>query len=254
MRYVTSGVLAVVIELLLLLGIVGMVNSSSKKPISYPQIISVNLSVAPSAPKSVSVKKGTEEKGKEGKSRISEEDMKLLTALKKLAGKTSKRKAGSPNGAKMAPLYKPSATPTVNASNSPFTSPNDVNPSIPKSYNPQFAQVNATVTSVYAFSQLINLGIPNFQEIEGSMRRDYEMALAKLPTEKAYTLGGTVKGIVEVQKDGSVRVQKIISSPSVTLTDIYVRNIEKLVTFPRSFALKDIEIDAIFNPSSKTVK
>lgn len=81
------------------------------------------------------------------------------------------------------------------------------------------------------------------------MRRDYIEALQKLPTEIAYTLAGTVKGIVEVQTDGNVKVSKIISSPSVVLTDIYVRNIEKFVTFPRSLALEGIEIDATFTPS-----
>ncbi len=254
MRYVTSGVLAVVIELLLLLGIVGMVNSSTKKVVTYPQIISVNLSVAPSAPTVASIKKGTQEKGQKGQSPISEEDMKLLASLKKLPGKVYKRKLGNPNGIKEISPYTPSATPSLNASNFSFAPYNEVNPTIPKSFNSQFAQVNATVTSVYTFSQLVNLGIPNFQEIEGSMLHDYKAALSRLPSEKAYTLGGMVKGIVEVQRDGSVKVQRIISSPSVTLTDIYVRNIEKFITFPRSFALRDIEIDAIFNPSSQTIK
>jgi hypothetical protein len=253
LRYVTSGVLAVVIELLLLVGVVGMVNSSPKKVVSYPEMISINLTAAPSVSVKSTVKTKEVEKGEGGSAPLSEEEMKLISALQKIPT-TPKKKEGNPKGSARVQLYKESATSTINASNVEFTAPTDVNPTISKSFNPQIAQVNASVTSVYAFSQLVNLGIPNFEDIEGSMKKDYELALAKLPTEQAYTLGGMVKGIVEVQKDGSVRVQKIISSPSVTLTDIYVRNIEKMVTFPRSFALKDIEIDAFFNPSSKSVK
>lgn len=97
---------------------------------------------------------------------------------------------------------------------------------------------------------LVNIqSIPNFQSLVDGMRRDYIAELKKLPTEIAYTLEGTVKGIVEVKTDGNVEVVKILSSPSIVLTDIYVRNIEKFVTFPRSFALEGIEIDATFTPS-----
>jgi len=252
---VTSGVLAAIIELLLLVGVVGMVNSSPKKIVTYPQVISINLTAAPTVSVQAPAKARTEEKGENGSAPLTEEEMKLISALKKIPAQVQ-RKKGNPHGVAHVKLYEESATSTLNASsNKEFTiPPSQINPIIPKSFNPQIAQVNASVTSVYTFSSLINLGIPNFQEIESSMKKDYELALAKLPTEKAYTLGGMVKGIVEVQTDGSVRVQKIISSPSVTLTDIYVRNIEKLVTFPRSFALKDIEIDALFNPTSKSVK
>ncbi len=253
MRYVTSSVLAVVIELLLIVGVVGMVNSSPKKVVSYPEMISINLTAAPTVSVKASTKPKAIKKGEGGTAPLSEEDVKIISALEKLPSKP-KKKEGNPQGSARVELYRESATSTVNASNVEFSVAGNVNPTIPKSFNPQIAQVNASVTSVYAFSQLINLGIPNFQEIEGSMRKDYEIALAKLPTEEAYTLGGMVKGIVEVQTDGSVKVQKIISSPNVKLTDIYIRNIEKMVTFPRSFALKDIEIDALFNPSSKSVE
>lgn len=116
-----------------------------------------------------------------------------------------------------------------------------VAPQIPKVITPPSTIVN------YNFLNLQN--VPNFQSLVDQMRKDYIMALQKLPTEIAYTLAGTVKGIVEVQTDGNVKVLKIISSPSVVLTDIYVRNIEKFVTFPRSLALEGIEIDATFTPS-----
>lgn len=97
---------------------------------------------------------------------------------------------------------------------------------------------------------LVNIqSIPNFQSLVDGMRRDYINELKKLPTEIAYTLEGTVKGVVEIQTDGNVKVVKIISSPSIVLTDIYVRNIEKFVAFPRSLALEGLEIDATFTPS-----
>ncbi|WP_456400927.1 hypothetical protein [Mesoaciditoga sp.] len=253
MRYVTSGVLAVVIELLLLVGVVGMVNSSPKKVVSYPKVISINLAAAPAVTVKSAIQHKSVQKGEKGSAPLSEEDMKILSALERLPT-TPKKKRGNPKGNSRVQLFEKAASSTLNASNVELTPPNDVNPIMSKSFNPQEAQANASITSIYNFSQLVNLGIPNFEEIEGSMKKDYELALAKLPTEKAYTLGGMVKGIVEVQKDGTVRVQKIISSPSVTLTDIYVRNIEKMITFPRSFALKDIEIDAYFNPSSKAIQ
>ncbi|MGC8545441.1 hypothetical protein [Athalassotoga sp.] len=116
-----------------------------------------------------------------------------------------------------------------------------VAPQIPKVITPPSTVVN------YNFLSLQN--VPNFQSLVAQMRKDYIEALQKLPTEIAYTLAGTVKGIVEVQTDGNVKVLKIINSPSVVLTDIYVRNIEKFVTFPRSLALEGIEIDATFTPS-----
>ncbi len=116
-----------------------------------------------------------------------------------------------------------------------------VAPQIPKIITPPSTVVN------YNFLSLQN--VPNFQSLVAQMRKDYIEALQKLPTEIAYTLAGTVKGIIEVQTDGNVKVLKIISSPSVVLTDIYVRNIEKFVTFPRSLALEGIEIDATFTPS-----
>lgn len=116
-----------------------------------------------------------------------------------------------------------------------------VAPQIPKSST----QPSTVIT--YNFANLQN--VPNFQSLVGQMRKDYIDALKKLPTEIAYTLSGTVKGIVEVQTDGNVKVVRIKSSPSVVLTDIYVRNIEKFVTFPRSLALEGIEIDASFTPS-----
>jgi len=113
-------------------------------------------------------------------------------------------------------------------------------------------QIPKTITlpSTVVNYNLVNLkNIPNFQSLVEQMRKNYIAVLQKLPTEIAYTLAGTVKGIVEVQTDGNVKVLKILSSPSVVLTDIYVRNIEKFVTFPRSLALKGIEIDASFTPS-----
>lgn len=116
-----------------------------------------------------------------------------------------------------------------------------VAPQIPKNST----QPSTVIT--YNFANLQNM--PNFQSLVDQMRHDYIDAMRKLPTEIAYTLSGTVKGIVEVQTDGNVKVVQIKSSPSVVLTDIYVRDIEKFVTFPRSLALEGIEIDASFTPS-----
>ncbi len=255
MRYVTSGVLAVVLELLIVIGLVGMIGASPKKIVTYPEMISINLSSAP-AMSMVSSPVNVTRKGESGKSKISPKlsktDTKIINTLKNITLVASKS-VGNPKGSNV-PLYEEKVVSSMPASPAGFVSPSGVSPSIPKSINPQFAQVNASTTLAYTFSQLVNLGIPNFQTVQGSMKRDYELELSKLPTAMAYTLSGVVKGIAEVQKDGSVRVQKIISSPSVILTDIYVRNIEKLVSFPRSFALQNIEIDAIFNPSSGEIK
>lgn len=257
MRYVTSGVLAVALELLIVAGVVGMIGASPKNIVTYPEMISINLTSAPAISMTSSLinaaRKGENGKGKKISPKLSETDTKIINTLKNITVMTSKKNAGSPKGSNV-PLYEQKVTPSMPASSAEFVSPSEVNPSIPKSINPQFAQVNASTTLAYTFSQLIDLGIPNFQVVQGSMKRDYELELSKLPTAMAYTLSGVVKGIAEVQKDGSVRVQKIISSPSVILTDIYVRNIEKLVSFPRSFALQNIEIDAIFNPSSGEIK
>jgi hypothetical protein len=136
---------------------------------------------------------------------------------------------------------KPVITPVITPQPSPAYVPPQLLPQIPKVITQP-----ATIPT-YTFANLSN--IPNFQSLVDQMRRDYIAALRKLPTEIAYTLAGTVKGIIEVQTDGSVKVVKVISSPSVVLTDIYVRNIEQFVTFPRSLALTGIEIDATFNPS-----
>ncbi len=255
MRYVTSGVLAVMVELLIVIGLVGMMGASSKKIVTYPEMISINLKSAP-AMSMVSSPINATRKGKNGKSKIgpklSQTDAKIINTLKKITLVASKS-VGNPTGSNV-PLYEERVVPSLPASPARFVSPSEVNPSISKSINPQFAQVSASTTLAYTFSQLVNLGIPNFQAIQGIMKRDYELELSKLPTAMAYTLSGVVKGMIEVQKNGSVRVQKIMSSPSVILTDIYVRNIEKLVSFPRSFALQNIEIDAIFNPSSGEIK
>jgi hypothetical protein len=120
---------------------------------------------------------------------------------------------------------------------------------VPPVVAPQIPKIVTPPSTVVSYNLLSLQNVPNFQSLVAQMRRDYIEALQKLPTEIAYTLAGTVKGIVEVQTDGNVKVSKIISSPSVVLTDIYVRNIEKFVTFPRSLALKGIEIDATFTPS-----
>ncbi len=255
MRYVTSSILAVVLELLIVIGLVGIMGASSKKIVAYPEIISINLSSAP-AMSMVSSPTYVTRKGESGKNKISpklsQTDAKIINTLKNITLATSKG-VGNPKGSKV-PLYEEKVASSMPSSPSEFVNPSEVNPSIPKGTNPQFIQVNASTTLIYNFSQLVNLGIPNFRAVQGEMKRDYELELSKLPTAMAYTLSGVVKGIAEVQRDGSVRIQKIISSPSVILTDIYVRNIEKIVSFPRSFALKNIEIDAIFNPSSGEIK
>jgi hypothetical protein len=120
---------------------------------------------------------------------------------------------------------------------------------VPPVVAPQIPKIVTPPSTVVSYNLVSLQNVPNFQSLVAQMRRDYIEALQKLPTEIAYTLAGTVKGIVEVQTDGNVKVSKIISSPSVVLTDIYVRNIEKFVTFPRSLALEGIEIDATFTPS-----
>ncbi len=120
---------------------------------------------------------------------------------------------------------------------------------VPPIVAPQIPKTITLPSTVINYSLLNLQNVPNFQSLVDQMRKDYIAALQKLPTEIAYTLAGTVKGIIEVQTDGNVKVLKIVSSPSVVLTDIYVRNIEKFVTFPRSLALEGIEIDATFTPS-----
>lgn len=143
--------------------------------------------------------------------------------------------------AKPQPVIPQTTTPTPKPSPTQTYVPPVVAPQIPKTITPPSTIPNYN---------LVNLqNIPNFQSLVDQMRKNYIAVLQKLPTEIAYTLAGTVKGIVEVQTDGNVKVVKILSSPSVVLTDIYVRNIEKFVTFPRSLALEGIEIDASFTPS-----
>ncbi len=139
------------------------------------------------------------------------------------------------------PVIPQTQVPTPKPSPTQTYVPPIVAPQIPKAITQPSTIIN------YSFLNLQN--IPNFQSLVDQMRKDYIAALQKLPTEIAYTLAGTVKGVVEVQTDGNVKVLKILSSPSVVLTDIYVRNIEKFVTFPRSLALEGIEIDATFTPS-----
>ncbi len=150
------------------------------------------------------------------------------------------------------PAPAPKQTVAVPQSSTPKSSPTQtyILPQIPSEIPKSSAQPSLPST-IYTFTNLSN--IPNFQSLVNQMRRDYIRALSNLPNEIAYTLAGTVKGIVGIQKDGSVKVIKIISSPSVVLTDIYVRNIEQFVTFPRSYALEGIEIDTTFTPSASSV-
>ncbi len=243
--------LAVLLELLLLFGLVSMVNSSSKNVVMSPEVLSIQMTaVAP--PTKAAVQVASSGKGEGGtKLSLSSADLKMLAELK--GYKPPQKPEGSPKGTKASGPYEAQTT-TLSTPATYIYKPADVNPMIQKTYTPQIASVNASTTLTYTFSQLVNLGIPNFQAIEAPMKRDYELELSKLTTERAYTLGGTVKGIVKVQTDGSVKVVKVISSPSVLLTDIYTRNLEKFLTFPRSFALQGIQIDATFNPSSGTIK
>ena len=257
MRYVTSTVLAVVLEFLILIGLVGMFNSAPANLVTSPEMISIRLK-ATTVP--VSVKNTTANLTRKGKNakgssvpNLSSVDAKVLNALKSFKKSKPPKSVGNPKG-NIAPLRVTKEKPGVVSSSVKFLKPAEINPVLSKTVNPQFVTANASFTKAYTFSQLMDLGIPNFQSIEGAMKRDYELELSKLPTEMAYTLGGIVKGIIEVQTNGSVKVQRILSSPSVILTDIYVRNLEKFVTFPRSFALQDLEIDAIFDPSSGKIK
>ncbi|GEM_PF-1637275 len=257
MRYVTSAVLAVILELLILAGLVGMINSAPANLVTYPEMISIRLkaTTVPTSAKNTSAnptRKGESLKGNNIPS-LSPVDARVLSTLKSFKKPKPPRSVGNPKGTNV-PLRVIKEKPSMPSSLVGILKPSEINPVLSKTVNPQFVSANASFTRAYTFSQLMDLGIPNFQSIEGAMKRDYELELSKLPTEMAYTLGGVVRGIVEVQTDGSVKVQRILSSPSVILTDIYVRNLEKFVTFPRSFALQDLEIDAVFNPSSGEIK
>ncbi len=258
MRYVTSAVLAVVVELIILTGLIGMFNSAHVNVVTYPQVLTISLKAVTVPVSEKTASTNLNSKGENGKTKqapsLSLSDMRLISTLKSFKKPQKPKPAGTSKASKVGPYMAKEKPSMPSSSLAGSFKPAEVNPTLSKTVNPQFVTVNASFLGVYTFSQLVNLGIPNFQTIEGFMKRDYKIALSKLPTAMAYTLGGAVKGIVEVQTDGSVKVQRILSSPSVILTDIYTRNLEKFVTFPRSFALKDIEIEAIFNPSSGTVK
>jgi len=96
------------------------------------------------------------------------------------------------------------------------------------------------------FKDLSKLNIPNFKEVEKSMREDYMIKLQSLPPERAKLLQGEVMVTLDIEKNGMIKNLEVLSSPDPALTDIAVRNIMKLKPSPRSKALKNVVVKIKF--------
>jgi len=92
------------------------------------------------------------------------------------------------------------------------------------------------------FKDLSKLDIPNFKEVESSMKRDYKLKLQTLSPERARLLQGTVIVLLDIEKNGMITNIRDHSSPDPILTDIAVRNITKLKPSPRSKSLRKVAV------------